>query len=145
MNNYQQIVETKADGELLTMLYEFEQWSEGMLLAVEEELTKRNMFPSDVAIRKQALIDEEAKQLESGRPASFAGQLFGWLGVFGIIGLVVGYQHAFAKATSKYTGKKYYKYDLASREVGRYIFYTCISISILQFFYILITTVGNGF
>ncbi len=144
MNKHQPLVKAKSDEELLNMVYEFDQWHADMLLAVEEELTERKLLPTDVAIRKKDIIDKEAEELEAGREASFAGQLFGWLGVFGIIGLVIGYQHAFAKETSKYTGKKYFKYDAASREVGTYIFYIGICISLLQFFYILISRTGNG-
>lgn len=134
-NTYLATVEHKTDEELLTMVYQFDEWNPDMLEAVEKELLRREMLPDDIATRKQEIIDSEAFYLEQGRPASLAGQIFGWLGVLGFIGLIIGYNYAFAKSKSKYTGKKYFKYDEASRENGNYIFYISLSVFIIYFLY----------
>src|SRR5688572_12095315 len=127
-NNFIKTVKEKSSEELLSMVYAFDEWSSDMLRAVENELADRNILAEDVSIRKQELIDKDTARLEQGKAASLAGQIFGWLGVLGLIGLIIGYNYTFSKTKSKYTGKKYYTYDEPSRDNGSYIFYISISV-----------------
>jgi hypothetical protein len=138
-NQFKETVQLKSKDELLKMVYEFDEWSPDMLLAVETELSERKMLPDDIGVRKQQVIIEEDELLSQGKPASLAGQIFGWVFVLGLIGLYIGYNYAYAKVKSKYTGKKYLEYDEASREVGSYIFYASIAALILGFIYAVVT------
>lgn len=137
INKFLPVVQNKTDDELLVIVYEFLNWDAEMLEAVEEELRKRNILPVDISERKQELIEIEEVELTQGKEASFAGQLFGWLGVLGFIGFFIGYYYTFSKVKSKYTGKEYYKYDKDSRETGRYIFYVSVSAFIISILYVL--------
>jgi hypothetical protein len=138
-NQYQETVQSKSDDELLKMVYEFDEWSPEMLLTVETELSTRNILPNDIAIKKQQAIIEDDDKLSKGTAASLGGQIFGWVFVLGLIGLYIGYNYAYGKVRSKYTGKKYFEYDEDSREVGSYIFYTSIVAFILGFMYVIVT------
>lgn len=143
-NKFQPIVQQKSNEELLTMVYQFAEWDPQMLEAVEGELQIRNLLPEDIAIRKQTLIEEEDAELSQGTAASFGGQLFGWLGVLGLIGLIIGYNYTFGKVRSKYTQKVYYKYDADSRDNGKHIFYVSLIICIFSVFYLLIKFAGGS-
>lgn len=132
---FKEIVKQKQNHELLKMVYEFREWSPEMLKAVEAELEERKMLPNDISAKKQQAIIEEEANLESGKQASVMGQVLGWLFVLGFLGLYIGYNYMSSKVRSKYTGKKYYKYNADSRENGSYIFYTSIGALILGFFY----------
>jgi hypothetical protein len=132
-------VQLKSNEELLEMVYQFDEWSPEMLLTVETELSKRKILPDDISIKKQQTIIEEDEKLSKGTAASLGGQIFGWVFVLGLIGLYIGYNYAYAKVRSKYTGKKYFEFDEASREVGSYIFYTSIVAFILGFMYVIVT------
>ncbi len=138
-NQFTETLQQKSNDELLQMVYEFDEWSPEMLTAVETELDERRMLPQDITIRKQEAINEEDELLLKGTAASLGGQVFGWIFVLGLLGLYIGYNYAFSKARSKYTGKKYFKYDEPSREVGSYIFYTSIVVFILSFLYTIVT------
>ena len=142
-NRFESIVKEKTNEELLTTVYQFDQWDSEMLQAIEDELQNRQILPNDISERKQKIIDKDTADLEQGKEASLAGQIFGWLGVLGILGLIIGYNYAFTKSKSKYTGKKYYKYDEPSRDTGTYIFYISLTIFVLYFFYKLATFRGN--
>ena len=142
-NRFGHIAKEKTNEELLTMVYQFEQWDIGMLQAIEDELQNRQILPDDIPERKQQIIDEYTADLEQGKKASLPGQIFGWLGVLGFLGLAIGYNYAYTKSKSKYTGKKYYKYDEDSRDNGTYIFYISLAIFILYFLYKLATLRGN--
>ena len=96
-NPFIDTVKKKTNEELLTMVYQFEEWNADMLQAVEKELLERNILPDDIAIRKQEIIDKETTDLEQGKAASLTEQIFGWLGVLGFIGLFIGYNYAFSK------------------------------------------------
>ncbi len=109
-----------------------------MLKAVENELEIRNALPADVGIRRQEVINNEDEFLSKGKEASIGGQILGWIGVLGII---IGYNYAFSRVRSKYTGKKYYEYDVASRENGTYIFYTSVIVFIISTFYLLLKNI----
>jgi hypothetical protein len=135
-NKFQPIVQEKSNEELLSMVYQFAEWDPEMLNAVEAELQKRNLLPDDIAVRKQQLIESEDIALSQGEEASIAGQIFGWLGVLGLIGLIIGYNYTFSKVRSKYTQKEYYKYDNDSRDNGRHIFYTSLTVFIFSILYI---------
>ena len=138
-NKFKDIVKEKPDEVLLVMVYEFDQWNAEMLGAVRDELSQRNLLPADIDTRRQCLIEKEHGELSNGRQASLAGQIFGWLGCLGLFGLIIGYQHAYAKTRSKYTGKAYFTYDEPSRENGSYIFYTACTVTALSVLYKLIT------
>lgn len=138
-NRFTETIEHKSDDELLQMVYEFDEWSPEMRTAVEAELGERKILPDDISIRKQLIIDEEDELLSKGTAASLGGQVFGWVFVLGLLGLYIGYNYAYSKVRSKYTGKKYFEYDESSREVGSYIFYTSIVAFILGLLYALAT------
>ena len=138
-DQFKETVHLKSNDELLKMVYEFDEWSPEMLLTVEAELSERKLLPEDIGARKQQAITEEEELLRTGKEASLGGQIFGWIFVLGLIGLYIGYNYAYAKVRSKYTGKKYFEYDEASREVGSYIFYTSIVAFVLGFMYVIVT------
>ena len=138
-DQFKETVHLKSNDELLKMVYEFDEWSPEMLLTVEAELSERKLLPEDIGARKQQAITEEEELLRTGKEASLGGQIFGWVFVLGLIGLYIGYNYAYAKVRSKYTGKKYFEYDEASREVGSYIFYTSIVAFVLGFMYVIVT------
>jgi hypothetical protein len=110
-NRFQSIIQQKSSDELLEMVYQFTEWDPEMLDGVETELQKRNLLPTDITSRKQKLIADEDQALSNGLQASLTGQIVGWLGVLGLIGLIIGYNYTFSKVRSKYTKKVYYKYD----------------------------------
>ena len=138
-DQFKETVHLKSNDELLKMVYEFDEWSLEMLLTVEAELSERKLLPEDIGARKQQAITEEEELLRKGKEASLGGQIFGWVFVLGLIGLYIDYNYAYAKVRSKYTGKKYFEYDEASREVGSYIFYTSIVAFVLGFMYVIVT------
>jgi hypothetical protein len=45
MNDFRETVQNKLNDELLKMVYGFDEWSPEMLKAVEDELSKRNIYP----------------------------------------------------------------------------------------------------
>ncbi len=138
-DQFKETVKLKSNDELLQMVYEFDEWNPQMLIAVETELSERKLLPDDIAIRKQQAIIEEDEFLSKGKEASLGGQIIGWVLVLGLIGLYIGYNYAYAKVRSKYTGKRYFEYDEPSREVGSYIFYTSIVAFVLGFMYVIVT------
>ena len=145
MNSFSKIVKTKSNGELLKMVYEFDEWSPEMLEAVQEELTTRNELPSDLQDRKQKLIEVEESKLQKGKDASLIGQIVGWLTVFGLLGIYIGYNYTFSKVKGKHTEKQFYKYNESSRKNGSYLFYTSIILSTLGIIYKLIVFNGSSF
>ena len=130
-NDFKNMVVHYSDEELLTMVYQFTQWDAEMLLAVEDELKQRNIFPDDILIQKNALIQKEDEFLSEGKEATFPQQFLGWIGIFGILGLIIGHHLAFAITNSKLTGKEYFKYDEPSRESGRYMYYLSLTIIVV--------------
>jgi hypothetical protein len=142
-NRFQSIVSEKSNEELLTMVYQFADWDPQMLDAVETELQNRNILPADVAVRKQELAQQEDEALSQGRTASAAGIIIGWIFVLGFIGLYLGYNYAFSKRRNKYTQKEYFKYELDSRENGRYIFYASLAAIILEILYAFVKFAGT--
>ena len=135
MNNFSEIVETKSEDELLKMVYEFDEWSPEMLEAVQKELSKRNILPTDINIKRQKLSDIEEAELIDGKQASLLGEIVGWLTVFGLLGIFIGYNYSYSKVKSKYTGKQFFKYNESSRKNGSYLFYTSIILSTLGIIY----------
>ncbi len=133
--SFPEIVQSKSDNELLKMVYELDQWSPDMLKAAENELSTRNILPEDITIRKKEIVEAEELKLATGKEASQGGIILGWIGIFGIIGLLIGYDYAFSKVYSVYTQKKYFKYNEHSRKTGTNIFYTSIIMLILYFLY----------
>ena len=139
MDNLTTIVLQKTDEELLKMVYDFESWSPEMLNVTEAELKRRNILPADIALKKQERIDDEDARLSEGKEGSVLGLIIGWLGVLGLLGLIIGYNYSFSKTRSKYTGKIYFKFDKSTREVGNYIFYISIGVIVTFFFYKIVT------
>jgi hypothetical protein len=133
--SFPEIVQSKSDSELLKMVYELDQWSPDMLKAAENELSVRNILPEDIAIRKKEIVETEELKLATGKEASPGGVILGWICIFGVIGLFIGYDYAFSKVHSIYTQKKYFKYNERSRKKGTNIFYTSIIMLILYFLY----------
>ncbi len=89
----------------------------------------------------QQVINNEGELLSKGKEASIGGQILGWIGVLGLLGIIIGYNYAFSRVRSKYTGKKYYEYEVASRENGSYIFYTSVVVFIISTFYVLLKNI----
>ena len=135
MNDFKEIVEIKSNDELLNMVYQFDEWSPEMLKTVESELTKRNLLPNDIYSRMQEAIEIEDAQLSKGKEASVLGQIVGWLTVFGLLGIYIGYHYTFSKVSSKYTGKRYYIYTESSRKNGSYLFYASLFLSVFIILY----------
>ena len=135
INSYEDIVTLQSDEALLTIVYQFDQWDAEMLQAVELELQNRNILPTDIAARKNDIIYKEDKMLSIGKEATFPQQFLGWIGIVGFLGLIIGYNLAFAKNMSRYTGKEYFKYDDETRENGRYVYYISLTIIIVFVLY----------
>ena len=142
MSDFSQAIQTKTNEELLKMVYGFDEWSPEMLSAVEAELSKRNLLPNDITLRRQQLIEVEEAELKEGRQAGFFGQIMGWLTVLGLLGIAIGYHYAFSKVASKYADKEYFRYNEASRRNGTYLFYTSICLSAMTILYRLIIADG---
>jgi len=123
---FEQMVGTYPDPELLTMVYEFDKYSPEFRQAVQQELFQRGILPPDVEMRRQYAIEREDDILSEGKPANFPQHFFGWIGIFGILGIIIGYNLYFGKKTAVLTGKQYPRYDEESRESGRYMFYTSL-------------------
>lgn len=143
-NRFSTLVKSKKNEELLSMVYQFDAWDAQMLEAVQEELKRRNALPADILIRKQELIAKERIELAKGQPASTGGQVLGWITIFGLFGIFIGYNYAYAKKKSKYTGETFYKFDTASRDNGRYILYASLGMLVLVILYRMVTLDGNG-
>ena len=135
VNKFQHIVKEKNTEELLTMVYQFDQWDKKMLRAVEAELELRQQLPEDILVRKHELIKAEEEQLEKGKDATTLGLIIGWLSVLGLLGIIFGYGYSYSKTRSRYTGKRYFTYSEASRKHGSYILYTSIAVIIISVFY----------
>ncbi len=89
-------------------------------------MQRRGILPEEIKLRKAALIEREDAVLSEGRESDWAGRVLGWAGIFGLLGIIIGYHHTFGKVMSKYTGKEYFKYNEQSRENGRYTFYIAV-------------------
>lgn len=126
MIDFQVAVKSKSNEELLKMVYEFDKWNGEMLTAVEQELAHRNILPADISSRKQQLAETEEAELSVGKEATLAGQVVGWLLVFGLLGMAIGYNYAFSKVRGKYSDKSFYKYNEDSRKAGRFLFIASI-------------------
>jgi hypothetical protein len=129
VDSFKDVVQPKSDSELLKMIYEFDTWSPALLLAVEKELGRRNILPADINARRQKVVETEEAMLSKGKEASLVGQLVGWVTVFGLLGVFIGYNYAFSKVNSKYTEQIYFKYNENSRKNGTYLFYCSLVLS----------------
>ena len=125
-NRFRETVSEYSDEYLLQMLHSPAQWEPELLLAAEDELEQRNLLPEEALIRRQQMIAREEERLSEGKPATFLQQFFGWLGIFGILGLIIGYDLYFSKVKSIYTDRLYDEYDSTSKENGRYIFFVSV-------------------
>ena len=134
-NSFSDLAVHYSSEELLIMVYQFDQWDDEMLAAIQHQLLLRNLFPDDVLEKRNKTIKREDEILSDGKEATFPQQFLGWVGILGVLGLIIGYDLAFAKAKSKYTGKEYWKYDEASRESGRYMFFISTAIVVGYLFY----------
>ena len=131
MTDFREAVKSKPNEELLKMVYEFDKWNPEMLTAVEQELAHRNILPDDISSRKQQLAEAEDAQLSVGKEASPFGQIFGWLTVFGPVGLAIGYNYAFSKARCKYSTKTHFKYNEDTRKRGRFLMIASIFVMVV--------------
>lgn len=129
-NNYQDIVAGYKDEELLLIVYQFDQWDTGMSIAVENELKLRNILPDDLQLKKNTLTQKEHDFLLIGKEATFSQQFLGWIGIVGILGIIIGYELYFSKIKSRYTDTEYFKYNEESRESGRFIFYLSMAFTV---------------
>ena len=127
-NNASDLAVHYSSEELLIMVYQFDQWDDEMLAAIQYQLLLRNLLPDDVLEKRNKAIKREDEILSDGKEATFSQQFLGWVGILGVLGLIIGYDLAFAKTKSKYTGKEYWKYEEDSREIGRYMFFISIAI-----------------
>lgn len=124
-----------SDKELIKIVYEFYAWDEEMLIAVQNELTLRGKLPHDIIYKKYNEILKEDALLSKGKEASFSQQFLGWIGILGVLGIIIGYELYFSKTKSHFTAKEYFKYNEDSRESGRYMFYISLAIIIGFFIY----------
>ncbi|MEJ7611287.1 MAG: hypothetical protein WKF88_08935 [Ferruginibacter sp.] len=134
-----------TDRELFGIMYRSATGDPEITTAAEEELRNRNMFTDEIAERRQVLIDEEEDILSEGTAATVPQQVFGWLGIFGILGLIIGHDLYFSKRKSVYTGKEYPEYDEASRESGRMIFFISVVTHSLFFLFKFVPWLENRF
>ena len=138
MNKFIEIANEKSDNDLLSIVYEFDQWSPEMLEAVESELSKREILPTDINTRRQELIEIEDMELSKGKEASVLWLIVGWLTVFGFLGIYIGYNFSYSKIKSKYTNISYFEYNEKSREYGSYLFNTSLLCLLLGIIYTVI-------
>jgi hypothetical protein len=142
MSDFTESVQNRSNADLLKMIYEIDQWSPEMLTAIETELSKRNILPAYIGERREKIVSAEDLKLSKGRPASLGGQVIGWLTIFGLLGIMIGYDYAFSKVISKYSDKMYFKYNEVSRKNGKYLFYTSIIASATAIFYKIAVSYG---
>lgn len=142
INNFHETVKDKSNDELLKMVYQFDLWSLEMLEAIKHELAKRDILPNDINAKKHQLAEIEEARLQKGKEASVSGQIVGWLTVFGLLGIFIGYHYGFSKVHSKYSGKQYFRYDESCRKNGTYLFYISICLSVIAIFYKMMNTYG---
>lgn len=142
-NIYPEIVKEKSDEALLAMVYHHGQWEEDIIIEAEAELDRRNILPEEIRLRQNAITAEEDGRLSEGIQADGPGQVLGWIGIFGILGIIIGYHHAFAKIKAKYSGKTYFKYNEVSRENGRYTFYVSVAIVVMWVVYHLLNYIED--
>ena len=133
--HFLETIEDKTDDELLNIFYNVNAWNSEMVEGVKKELTKRNILPTEIIIEKSVLEMEDNITLQIGKKAGLLGQIIGWLCVFGLLGIAIGYHYAYSKETSRYTEEVYYTYDEASRENGRYLFIMSIILSCFTLIY----------
>lgn len=138
---FKEIVSKKSDSELLEMVYELDKWSPEMLKQIKSELSKRNILPLDIEAHNQKLIQQENQELIVGKEASMLGLIIGWICVFGLVGIFIGYTYANGKIKSKYSDEQFYKYNDASRKKGKVLFNSSIILTILLIFYKLLSNV----
>ncbi len=111
-----------SNDELLDIVYHPDNWDIPMMRAAENMLIKRESLPEDIQKRRTDDILAEEEKLAHGKSATANGLLLAWIGVFGVLGLIIGYNYAFSKTSSLYTGKKFHNYNEETRETGRLIF-----------------------
>jgi hypothetical protein len=124
-----------SDNELIKIVYEFYEWDEDMLVAVQNELTFRGKLPDDIIYKKYNEILKEDAFLSEGKEATFPQQFLGWIGIVGVLGIIIGYELYFSKTKSHFTAKEYFKYNEDSRESGRYMFYISLAVVVGFFVY----------
>jgi hypothetical protein len=123
MIDYSQVVKQKSDDELIQMVYAFKEWNPEMIQAVESELSNRKKLPNDILEKREILIQREDAKLLEGKKAGIFGKVIGFLTIFGLMGIMIGYHYAFSKVKGIYTDKEYFQYDDSSRKIGRILFY----------------------
>jgi hypothetical protein len=136
MEHLEHIAWSKADADLLRMIYDIDKWSPRMLNAVANELSKRGLLPDDIeAYRKKKIAEEEAL-LNNGKSANKMGLTIGWLTSFSIIGALIGYYYSQYTINSRYTGKAYYCYNNSSRKTATVMMVMSSILSVVSIVYI---------
>ncbi len=125
----------RSDQELLEIVYHPDTWEMAVVCAAENILLTKGLLPEDIQKRRSDAILKEENELSHGKSASTSGLILAWIGVFGILGLIIGYNYAFSKTTSLYTGKKFYNYNEETRETGRLIFIAALTTHLLFLLY----------
>ena len=124
-----------TDDELIKIVYQFYEWDEDFLFAVQNELIFRGKLPEDIISKKNIEIKKEDALLSEGKEASFSQQFLGWIGIAGVLGIIIGYELHFSKTKSHFTEQEYFKYNEDSRESGRYMFYLSLAFVVCFIFY----------
>lgn len=136
MEHLEHIAWSKADADLLRMIYDIDKWSPRMLNAVSNELAKRGLLPEDLDAYRKQKIEEEEVLLTNGKSANKMGLVIGWLTSFSIIGAFIGYYYSQYTISSRYTGKSYYCYNNSSRKVATAMMVTSSVLSVASIVYI---------
>lgn len=137
MEHLEHIAWSKADADLLRMIYDIDKWSPRMLNAVANELSARGLLPNDLETFRKKKIEEEDALLSNGKSANRLGLTIGWLTSFGVFGAFVGYYYSQYTINSRYTGKTYYCYNNNSRKTARALMVTSSVFSIACILYMI--------
>lgn len=136
MEHLEHIAWSKADADLLRMIYDIDKWSPRMLNAVANELSARGLLPDDLETFRKKKIEEEDALLSNGKSANRMGLTIGWLTSFGLFGAFIGYYYSQYTINSRYTGKTYYCYNNNSRRAAKALLVTSSVFSVLCLVYI---------
>ena len=144
MNSFTEIAKEKSTAELIEIIYALDDWDPNMRKECENELTRRKQLPADFESKMKELIEQGEAKLAMGKPASMLGIIVGWLTIFGLLGLYIGYHYSYSKITSRNTGIKYYEYNQESRKNGEYILYASVLGCLASVIYFIIVFRGYG-
>jgi hypothetical protein len=126
--DFQDEIKSKKNQELLKMVYQFDTWSPEMLTSIQSELSLRGILPQDIKEKQEQKIIAEENRLAAGKAGSPLVLLLGWVTVFGLIGLFIGYYYGYSKVRSINSNKHYYRYTESTRKDGKVLFIASIII-----------------